>query len=161
MFASDSQLTAGECLTMTPSARKVLAKALGKEADLLPVLPEELKLLYKLGMPMDMLSEFKTIQQLKAERMVPEDLDCKDMDQDLAKAVWAEIIKLKPEFDKITEVPVNELDSVKLCWQAKLLTQAREYNKHFESVAVAELANLAEKNRHKWTQKGKDCQEGK
>ena len=136
--ASDSQHAQGSAFMKMPSViRKLNPEITDEEVDKL--IPEPLKLLYQLLMPINRANKVMTIQKMIEVKVVPQDYKSKypQLTEDQAKAIWDKIKALQPECKMVEEIPLHEMH-LKGNWQQQLIARVIEYNIHKKKVSDAE-----------------------
>ena len=139
--ATDSQHATGECFALMPSVLKMLDPEI-TEDKLDKIIPEALKLLYKLLLPVNRQGSPMKNEMMIKGNTVPKHYKSKfeALTEDEAKGIWAKIKVLHPEckkIEKIEEIPLNELHANE-SWQQQLIRRVFEYNRFKKRVCNAE-----------------------
>ena len=109
------------------------------DEDVDKMIPEALKLLYKLVMPINRANKVMTYQKMVELKTVPQDYKSKypQLTEDDAKAIWDKIKALQPECKIVEEIPLRDMH-LKGNWQQQLIARIVEYNVHKKKVSDAE-----------------------
>jgi hypothetical protein len=137
-IASDSQHSTGECFQYMPSAIRKLNPDITEE-ELNKMIPEGLKLLYELMLPLNRAGAPMTTKMMIELQTVPKNYKPKrdQLTEDQAKHIWERVKAMCPECGKIEEIPVNDLHA-KESWHQQLLRRVLEHNRFKKKVHVAE-----------------------
>ena len=132
---TENQNAMGETFIMMPCTREVIEARLGKKLE---PLPEALEKLYKLVMPLDRGFQPHSVQTLIEYKALPEHYEgCyKDISEEEARRIWAEVCELEPSLKIIEGIPLN--DKGKKTWREALMSKIVKHNQHFKAVYVAE-----------------------
>ena len=135
--ASDSQHSTGECFKLQPSVIRKLNLSIA-ESELDEMIPETLKMLHKLTMPLNRAYEPMTIQKMIELHIVPKNYKAPEQLTEVeAKKLWASVKAAHPECEIIDAIPINELGKQET-WHQQLMRRVVEHNRFKKKVHLAE-----------------------
>jgi hypothetical protein len=131
------QNSQGVGLELLPSIRKAI---LEKDPNIeLPTIPEVLKLLYELALPLNRQKDPTTIEHLIENNQVPEffNNNNREMKAEQARVKWTELEAKYPQLSVIEQLPMKaefeEHEHPSVVWCARVVA----YNKHIRQVVKA------------------------